>query len=579
MRVYELEIKHFRGIQCGKFNFTTPLVCLIGHGDTTKSTILDAIEYVLSPNWFIPIDDSDFTDCDTKENIEIIATVGPIPDEFMSDSKYGQYLRKWNSVEKKLFDDDLAEFKKDDCCIYVLSVKIIIDKNLAPEWFVITNAHPDGVHIPYKDRQKINVSRIGENIDNELAWTRGSSLLRLSQDKNEMDKILLDANRKWKNMLSPEVFKSLEDSINLAKTTGQMYGIKTDDFRANIDPKVLKGSSSTLSLHDNKIPFRRMGIGTRRLMAIGLQLKCIEDKGGILLIDDIEHALEPHRLKYLLRIVSKNAEKQSYGQVFMTTQCPATLEELGAESLYCVHYDHKEKKSRTIKVDSSIQGTVRRKPEAFLSPKVIVCEGSTEVGLLMAYEDSLIKQYGDKSSFAYNKTVIIDGEGTSASQRAFDLALHGYRVCFFVDSDQLAKWKVSEGQLTEKNVSVIRWQNSNNTEMQLFSALPKGKIKVIIEIAIRENDDLNAQSILQSINSNLEIELNTLDEISSYPDKNMVDLRINILDSAKKHGWFKNISAGKAIGNYLFCDILQEIIITEFYKTFERIKKWAINEQ
>lgn len=240
MRIYQLEIKGFRGIKEGMFNFTTPLVCLIGHGDTTKSTILDAIEYVLSPNW-LSIDDSDFTDCVlSKNNIEIIATVGPIPEEFMSDSKYGQYLRKWNIQEQKLYDDDLAEFKKDDGNIYVLSIKIAIDRNLAPEWFVITDAHSEGVHIRYKDRQKIGVSRIGENINNELAWTRGSSLLRLSQDRNEMEKILLDAHRKLRDMLSPDDFNSLADSINTAKTSGQIYGINTDDFRANIDPKVLK---------------------------------------------------------------------------------------------------------------------------------------------------------------------------------------------------------------------------------------------------------------------------------------------------------------------------------------------------
>ncbi len=579
MRVYELEIKHFRGIEYGKFNFTTPLVCLIGHGDTTKSTILDAIEYVLSPNWFIPIDDSDFTNCDTKENVEIIATVGPVPDELMSDLKYGQYLRKWNIKEEKLFDDDLNEFKKEDGSVYVLSIKATIDENLTPEWSVIIDPHPEGKHIHYKDRQKLGVSRIGENIDNELAWIRGSSLLRLSQDRNEMEKILLDANRKLRDTLTPDAFTSLENSINMAKASGQMYGIKTDDFHANIDPKVLRGSSSTVSLHDNKIPFRRMGIGTRRLMAIGLQLKCIEEKGGILLIDDIEHALEPHRLKYLLRILSKNTKEQSYGQVFMTTQCSATLEELGAESLYCVHYENQNKVSRTIKANSNIQGTIRRAPEAFLSPQDIVCEGPTEIGLLRAYENSLIKENGDKSSFAYNKTVIINGEGTTSSQRAYDLALHHYRVCLFVDSDRLAEWKVTEDQLTEKSVSIIRWQNSNNTELQLFSDLPKDKIKDIIEIAIKENNDLNIESILQSINSNLATKLSTLDDIAYYPDDELQVLRKYIARSAKNNSWFKNVTAGEILGNYLFDEILPDIETTEFYKTFEKIKKWTIHEQ
>jgi len=579
MRIYQLEIENFRGIQCGKFNFTTPLVCLIGHGDTTKSTILDAIEYALSPNWFIPIDDSDFTNCDSSKNIEITATVGPVPDEFMSDSKYGQYLRKWNIAEEKLFDDDLEEFKKDDNTVYVLSIKNIIDATLTPEWFVITDAHPEGVHISYKDRKKIGVSRIGENIDNELAWTRGSSLLRLSQDKNEMEKILLDANRKLRDAFSPDDFNALADSIDMAKTSGQRYGIKTDDFRANIDPRILKGSSSTLSLHDNKIPFRRMGIGTRRLMAIGLQLKCIEEKGGILLIDEIEHALEPHRLKYLLRILSQNTEKQCYGQIFMTTQSPVTLEELGADVLYCVHYKSTEKKSEIKKVDKNIQGTVRRTPEAFLSPKVIVCEGPTEIGLLRAYEKSLIEKFGDKHSFAYNKTAIINGEGTSASRRACDLTQNGYGVCLFVDSDRIAEWKVAESQLTKEGVSIVRWENTNNTEMQLFSDLPKDKIEGVIEIALKENNDLDINSILDSINSKLEIKLSTLNGIALYAEEYLAFLRKAIADSAKNKSWFKNIAVGEALGDYLFGEILDEIETTVFYNTFEKIKAWAINGQ
>ncbi|MCK4886361.1 MAG: AAA family ATPase, partial [Planctomycetes bacterium] len=56
MRICHIEIKHFRGIQFANFQIDEPLVCLVGAGDSSKSTILDAIEYTLSPNWFIPID-------------------------------------------------------------------------------------------------------------------------------------------------------------------------------------------------------------------------------------------------------------------------------------------------------------------------------------------------------------------------------------------------------------------------------------------------------------------------------------------------------------------------------------------
>jgi hypothetical protein len=555
------------------------IVCLVGHGDTTKSTILDAIEYALCPNWFIPIDDSDFTDCNTHENIEIIATVGPVPDEFMCESKYGLYLKQWSIRKKKLIDDEWAELERGEGSIYALSIKITIDHNLTPEWMVVTNAHPEGVHMPHKDREKISVARIGENIDNELAWTRGSSLLRLSEDRKEMERYLLEANRKLRDMLTPEVFKSLEKSVNTAKTSGQMYGIRTDDFRANIDPKVLRGSSSTVSLHDNTIPFRRMGIGTRRLMAIGLQLHCIEREGGILLIDEIEHALEPHRLKYLLRILCGNIKKQSYGQVFMTTQCPATLEELEADSLYCVRYDDAAKASQAIRVDRDIQGTVRRTPEGFLSPNVVVCEGPTEIGLLRAYENSLIKRHGDKRSFAYNKTVLINGEGTSASKRACDLAQQNFRTCLFIDSDKVPELSVSESELIEGGVYIVRWENGNDTERQLFSDLPKERIKGAIAVALGENDKLRVEAILESVNCKLEVKLKSMDEIALYPEGDMATLRSSISGAAKRNGWFKSVTAAEVLGNYLFDEISHDMCGTPFYARFEEVRSWAIDEQ
>ena len=90
MRIYNLEISHFRGIESANITLVQPLICLIGAGDTTKTTILDATEYVLLPNWFIPLDDSDFTNCDTSKNISIEATVGPVPEKLKSDSKQQQ---------------------------------------------------------------------------------------------------------------------------------------------------------------------------------------------------------------------------------------------------------------------------------------------------------------------------------------------------------------------------------------------------------------------------------------------------------------------------------------------------------
>ena len=71
-RIHELKIKNFRGIRNFSYSFgATNLICLIGRGDSGKSTILDAISYVLSSSWNLTFFDSDFYKCKTDTPIEM----------------------------------------------------------------------------------------------------------------------------------------------------------------------------------------------------------------------------------------------------------------------------------------------------------------------------------------------------------------------------------------------------------------------------------------------------------------------------------------------------------------------------
>ena len=54
MRIRHISIKNFRGIKELDWKVTGDFVCLIGPGDSTKSTILDAIECALYPRWNFP---------------------------------------------------------------------------------------------------------------------------------------------------------------------------------------------------------------------------------------------------------------------------------------------------------------------------------------------------------------------------------------------------------------------------------------------------------------------------------------------------------------------------------------------
>ena len=73
--LHNLKIRNFRGIENFDQNFDNGLICIIGRGDSGKSTILEAINLVLSSSWTMSFYDSDFYNCHINTPIEIEATI------------------------------------------------------------------------------------------------------------------------------------------------------------------------------------------------------------------------------------------------------------------------------------------------------------------------------------------------------------------------------------------------------------------------------------------------------------------------------------------------------------------------
>ena len=60
LRICHIEIRNFRGIRTLSWHVKGDFNCIIGAGDTCKTTILAALDYALSPRTAISFDDSDF---------------------------------------------------------------------------------------------------------------------------------------------------------------------------------------------------------------------------------------------------------------------------------------------------------------------------------------------------------------------------------------------------------------------------------------------------------------------------------------------------------------------------------------
>jgi hypothetical protein len=105
MYIVHIDIRNFRGIKRLAWLPAAGVNCLVGSGDTTKTTILDAIELALNPRWYPFADDSDFFDLDVEQTIKITVTLAGLPADFKADDQYGLHLRGWDAQQGTLKDE------------------------------------------------------------------------------------------------------------------------------------------------------------------------------------------------------------------------------------------------------------------------------------------------------------------------------------------------------------------------------------------------------------------------------------------------------------------------------------------
>lgn len=96
MQVREPTIKNFRGLRDFKWQPGGAIACLVGRGDTGKSTILDAIEAALSSR-HTSFSDLDFLNGSVTNNIQITVTVGELSPDLLNEKRFGTYVRGWTT--------------------------------------------------------------------------------------------------------------------------------------------------------------------------------------------------------------------------------------------------------------------------------------------------------------------------------------------------------------------------------------------------------------------------------------------------------------------------------------------------
>jgi putative ATP-dependent endonuclease of OLD family len=537
--IRHLEINNFRAIKQLSWNPNPGLNCLIGPGDSGKSTILDAIDLVLGARRSYSFSDADFYQLDTSLPIIITVTLGNLDDELQNIEKYGSFLRSYNAFTKVIFDEPQLNNE------IVLTIKLIVDANLDPDWRLFserTDAEGLERRLPWKHRELLSPARLGTTGYQNLAWGSRSVLNKLSEDTLDVSSLLTKLGRQTRQAFVDQQVEGVSDVLQQVQKIGNNLGVPIGQLKALLDVNGISLSNSAISLHNyDDTPLRQLGTGSSRLLISGLQKAA--SKSTMLIVDEAEYGLEPYRITRLLNELGSKDTIPTQ-QVFITTHSPYVLRELQANQLHVIrkliplpagHEPIPQPPSHAVynlEGGDVQQATLRVCAEAFLSKAVLVCEGKTEIGLVRGMD--LYNQDGNHPTINAEGVYCADGGGDSLFARAKVFNSLGYPTAIFKDSDKAQEHLQQTTEAIGLRIPIFEWLNNNATEDALFLACPVFLIPYLLQVAIdRKGEDAIKAHILKY--SQNQITLNDCQQRFSDSHRTL------LAKAANKKSWYKDI--------------------------------------
>lgn len=568
-RVRAIQISNFRGIKSLLWFPSPGINCLAGPGDSGKSTILDAIDLCLGARRQVVFSDADFYRLEVRNPISIEVTVGDLDDRLKNFETYGLYLRGFNPRTKEIKDEP------DEECETVLTIRLTVNADLEPVWSLVSDraeAQGQTRNLAWGDRVRLAPTRLGSTAAYHLAWRQGSILNRISEERVSSSSALAEAIRAARAAFGDQAKVQLAETLSVVNQTARELGIPVgNDIRPMLDVKSVSLGDSTIALHDDAgVPLYGLGTGSTRLLIAGLHRRASVGS-GILLIDELEYGLEPHRI---IRLLGELGAKESEPpvQVFMTTHSPVALRELSGTQIFIVRPRQDSHVVLEVGSDDDIQGTIRKYPDAFLASSIIVCEGASEVGLIRGLD--LFRSSRGFQSITAKGVALIDSEGghpNRAYRRANALRALEYKVAVLRDDDKKPDQDV-EAKFVASGGKVFRWGDDNALEDELFTCLSDAGVKKLLDRAIElrgcEMIDANIRSAANGAMN--------LDAIKTEVDTGHVSVQTRkiLATAARRSEWFKTVGRMEDVARDIVGPDLENAD-PSFRKRIESIFEWA----
>ena len=548
MEIRRLEIRNFRGVKelTWKIPAGRRFIALIGPGDSSKSTILSAIDMALSDRWNLTFADTDFYAADISQSICIRVTLAGLPAELRDHRVLGMHLSGLDA------DGELHQDPEDEheACVVI---SLTVDGHLEPKWTVYRpEKGMEEASVTSATRRLIGAYKVDERIDAHLRWTKTSALGRLTESQHGAAELLVNANRSAREAVSasiPDVLNTLTKSIQVKMH--ELGSGEFNDLRPGLDQS-LSNSSGNLALFEGSVPLTNFGLGSRRLAGVAAQQLAYDGK-AFLLVDEVEYGLEPHRLVNLLAQLRRVGIP---GQVLVTTHSPTALRHLTAADLAVVRTigDGVVQVLNLDADDEEAQKLLRAAPEAFLARRVVIGEGKTEYGLLLGLLELWDKERsvdGDPVSAALGVIAVEGSGGSGTLQRGETLEKLGYEVVLLLDSDVEVDNSRADVFAQRPLGTVVRWRDGFNAERAICEVLDSSGLTELIELGIDLSDnpeDGQANFLTHLKDGGLRSEVDCLDVAKWISQGVSLERARELLAKvAGKKRWFKQVHRGKAL--------------------------------
>lgn len=573
VRIRKVEILNFRSIRSLIWRPSPGLNCLVGPGDSAKTTILDAIDLCLGARRNVAFSDTDFFNLDVTQSIQITLILGQLPDSLKDLDNYGIYLQAFDANTGILQDEPAQGFDT------VLCLRLMVGSDLEPNWSLVSQRAQALGHernIAWKDRLLIAPARLGTYANSNLSWTRGSILNRLCEERPnlgaELAKSAREARTTFGNQASAQLTETLQIVTQQANNLGVPVGAQA---QALLDIHAVSISEGAISLHNESgIPLRSLGTGSSRLLVAGLQ-RVAAQKASIALVDEVEYGLEPHRLIRLLDSLGAK-ENPPPLQAFLTTHSPVVVRELRGNQIFVVRKQTDGSHHiNMVGVEDDIQSTIRLDPEAFLARSVIVCEGASEVGLIRGLDQYWVSQnYRSVLAAGTAYVNVGGGEPDRCFIRGLALLRLGYRVMVLVDADKPPTQAVVDSY-TAAGGHFISWRPTRALEDELFLSLSDTAVDSMLQLALEfvDHDLVAAQISSQSQGqTTLESIILLRQQHQAYTPE--VRLLLALTSRNRRNGWFKSLTKFEMLANKVVGPNLQTAA-PGFIALIHELFRWA----